>query len=98
MTREFQPGDTVSLPRHIRTVKTVEQHNFVGLRLLSFEDGGCGIIDNFELVEPVVTHRELRAACLKVYAGQHEFGPDFVLGERSALLQLFFNLTGDDLF
>jgi hypothetical protein len=63
MTREFQPGDKVSLPRHIRTVKTVEQHNAVGLRMLYFEDGSCGLVDNFELVEPVVTHRELREVC-----------------------------------
>ena len=63
MTREFQPGDKVSLPRHIRTVKTVEQHNSVGLRLLSFEDGGYGLVDNFELVESVVSHRELREVC-----------------------------------
>jgi hypothetical protein len=55
MTREFQPGDKVSLPRHIRTVKTVEPHNSVGLRLLYFEDGSCGLVDNFELVEPAMT-------------------------------------------
>jgi RNA polymerase-interacting CarD/CdnL/TRCF family regulator len=60
MTHEFKPGDKVSLPRHIRTVKTVEHHNSVGLRLLYFVDGGCGLVDNYELVEPVVTHGQLR--------------------------------------
>jgi hypothetical protein len=95
MTHEFKPGDKVRTKTIVRTVRCVDLNG--PDPLLHFEDNLVARPQNVELVEPCVSHRELRAACLKVYAGQHEFGPDFVLGERSALLQLFFNVTGEEL-
>ncbi len=93
MSREFQPGDKVSLPRQVRTVKTVEPHNSVGLRLLYFEDGSCGLVDNFELAEPVVTHRELREVLEELT--KTTLQNDFNAGWNDALDAFFTQATGE---
>jgi hypothetical protein len=96
MSREFQPGDKVSLPRHIRTVKTVEQHNSVGLRLLYFDDGGCGLVDNFEIVEPSVTHRKLREVLTELRRNNEPDANREQMSAWNAALEAFFlQLTGE---
>ena len=86
MTREFKPGDQVSLPRHIRTVKTAERQG--DPQWLTFENGSAGWSSNFELAEPYITHRELREVCeahIKWYSH-----PSI----QSAITQLMEALTG----
>lgn len=61
MTHEFKLGDKVRVKTEARTVKTAEQRG--APQWLTFGDGSAGWSDNFELVEPSITHRELREVC-----------------------------------
>jgi hypothetical protein len=57
MTNEFKPGDQVR-PVFQHTVTEVTDSG-----LLRFEDGHLWLSKNFELVEPSITHREIREVC-----------------------------------
>jgi hypothetical protein len=60
---------------------------------LYFEDGGCGLVDNFELVEPVVTHRELREVLEQLT--KNTLQNDFNAGWNDALDAFFTQATGE---
>lgn len=59
MTHEFKPGDKVRLKTETRTVRIAENKGGEW-QLLHLDGGDTAYSLAFELVEPSVTHRELR--------------------------------------
>jgi hypothetical protein len=61
MSHEFKPGDKVRTKTIVRTVRCVDLNG--PDPLLHFEDNLVARPQNVELVEPCVSHREIREVC-----------------------------------
>jgi hypothetical protein len=92
MTHEFKPGDKVRLKAETRTVRMAENKGGEW-QLLHLDGGDTAYSLAFELVEPSVTHRELREVLEELT--KTTLKNDFNAGWNDALDAFFTQATGE---